>query len=81
MTIGQGGYLKDVRQITIIQEKTEHNPSPTPSSDLGWTTYFDIEEIDDRIAQIIEKEHNRTPEGIKYTGQRIDAYLNQCYKD
>ena len=64
-----------------MQEETEHDPSPAPSSNSGQTTYFDIEEINNKIAQIIEKEHNRTPEGIKYAGQRIDAYLNQCYKD
>ena len=64
-----------------MQEKTEHNLSLTPSSNLGQTIYFDIEKINNRIAQIMEEEHNRTPEGIKHAGQRIDAYLNQCYKD
>ena len=54
----------------------EHDPLPTLSSNLGQTTYFDIEEINDGIAQIIEEEHDRTPEGIKCAGQRIDAYLN-----
>ena len=33
------------------------------------------------MAQIIEEEYNRTPDRIKYAGQRIDVYLNQCYKD
>ncbi len=64
-----------------IQEKVEYDPLPTLFSDLGQTTYFDIEEIDDRIVQIIEEEHDRTLEGIRCTGQRIDAYLNQCYKN
>ncbi len=74
--MGQGGYLKGTRQIAIMQGETEHNPSPTPSSNSGRTTYFDIEEIDNRIAQIIEEEHDRTLEGIKHAGQRIDTYLN-----
>ena len=60
----------------MMQGEVEHNPSPTPSNNSGWTTYFDTKEIDNRIAQIMDKEHNRTPEGIKCTGQRIDAYLN-----
>ena len=54
----------------------EHDLLPTPSSNLGQTTYFDIEEIDNRIAQIIEEEHDRTLEGIKRAGQRINTYLN-----
>ena len=40
------------------------------------TTYFDIDKINNMIAQIIDKEHNRTLEGIKHAGRRIDAYLN-----
>ena len=64
-----------------MQEEVEHDLSPTPSSNLGQTTYFNIDKIDDRIAQIMEEEHDGTPEGIKQAGQRIDVYLNQCYKD
>ena len=70
-----------MRQITTIQEEVEHNPSPTLLSNSGQTTYFDIEEINNRMAQIIDKEHDGTLEGIKHVGRRINAYLNQCYKD
>ena len=50
----------------MMQEEVEHDSSPMPSSNSGQTTYFDTEEINNKIAQIIEEEHNRTLEGIKH---------------